>query len=219
MDQVEFWRWLHILLFVFWLGADVGVFTCGVWLKRPGLTPGERLLLLRVSSVVDLLPRMSAALMLPVGTMLARNWVPAVDATWVAFAWSVALAWLALTFAGIRTVGTPAGARVSLVTHVFLVLLAIVCFVASVRWRGGAAPGPAWVADKLALYGLVCLLAIGIEVAFRPVVAGFARLAAPGEAAAGEAQIARGMNVTLGVVATLYVVVLVASFLGTAKPG
>lgn len=219
MDQVEFWRWLHILLFAFWLGADVGVFTCGVWIRRKGLAPGERLLLLRVSSIVDLLPRTSAALMLPVDTMLARHWVPAVDDTWVAFAWSVALAWLALTFAGIRTFGTPAGARISLVTHAFLVVIAIVCFVASAQWRGGAAPGPAWVADKLALYGLVCLLAIGIEVAFRPVVAGFARLAAPGEQAAGEAQIARGMNVTLGVVAALYAVLLVASFLGTAKPG
>lgn len=218
MDAHEFWRWIHILLFVFWLGADVGVFTCGVWMKRAGLTPEERVLLLRVSSIVDLLPRISAALMLPVGTMLARVWVPAVDDTWVAIAWAVSIAWLVLTFAGIRTFGTPAGAKISLVTHVFLIALAVVCFWTAAQWRNGPGAGPGWVATKLTLYGGVCLLAIGIELGFRPVVAAFGKLMAPETRAEGEAQLARGLNITLGVVAALYAVLIVASWYGTARP-
>ena len=31
-------RFVHILLFAYWLGADFGVFLGGGWMSRPGLT-------------------------------------------------------------------------------------------------------------------------------------------------------------------------------------
>ncbi len=219
MDAYEFWRWIHVILFVLWLGADVGVFICGSWVRRESLSVEQRTVLLQASAVIDLWPRFSAALMLPVGLMLARTWNPGLGAGWVAAAWAVALVWLGLTLLGMRHMGTPLGATLSRVTHAGLVALSIACFACGYAWLQAASEGlGAWLAAKLMLYGVVALLAIGIEIAFGPVVKGFPMIANEAERARGNELIRSGMNRTLAVVATLYAVLLVASILGVAKP-
>ena len=219
MDAYEFWRWIHVILFVLWLGADVGVFICGSWVRRESLSVEQRTVLLQASAVIDLWPRFSAALMLPVGLMLARTWTPALGAGWVAAAWAVAIVWLGLTLLGMRHMGTPLGATLSRATHAGLVVLSIACFVGGYVWLQAASEGlGAWLAAKLLLYGVVALLAIGIEIAFGPVVRGFPMIANDAERARGNELIRSGMNRTLAVVATLYAVLLVASILGVAKP-
>lgn len=219
MDAYEFWRWIHVILFVLWLGADVGVFICGSWVRRESLSVEQRTVLLQASAVIDLWPRFSAALMLPVGLMLARTWNPGLGAGWVAAAWAVALVWLGLTLLGMRHMGTPLGATLSRVTHAGLVALSIACFAGGYAWLQAASEGlGAWLAAKLMLYGVVALLAIGIEIAFGPVVKGFPMIANEAERAGGNELIRSGMNRTLAVVATLYAVLLVASILGVAKP-
>ncbi|MCZ8130807.1 MAG: hypothetical protein O9284_05845 [Steroidobacteraceae bacterium] len=219
MDLHEFWGWVHVLLFAFWLGTDVGVFVCGAWLRDTALSVEQRVVLLKAASVIDLLPRASAALMLPVGVMLARPWGGFDVVLWTTVAWVAAIAWLALTATGMRLFGTPAGRRVQLATWAFLVGLALASFAAGAWWWSEYAGQPnAWVGTKLVLYGFVCLLAIGIEVGFGPVLAGFARLSAEASAADANRLIVTGMNRTLLVVAALYVVLLAASWVGVAKP-
>jgi hypothetical protein len=218
MDAIEFWRWIHILLFVFWLGADVGVFICGSWVRRESLSPEQRMVLLQASAVVDLWPRVCAALMLPAGLMLARNWIPALDASWVIGGWVAAAAWLALTFLGLRHMGKPLGVTLGHVTNVFLLLLCGVCLAGGWAWlQSDYSPG-AWLGSKLLLYAFVCILAIGIDFMFRPVVRGFGLLADEAQRSTANTLIRDGMNRTLLVVATLYAVLLIASFLGVAKP-
>ncbi len=219
MDAYEFWRWIHVILFVLWLGADVGVFICGSWVRRESLSVEQRTVLLQASAVIDLWPRFSAALMLPVGLMLARTWNPALGTGWIAAAWAVAIVWLGLTLLGMRHMGTPLGATLSRATHAGLVALSIACFAGGYAWLQASPEGlGAWLAAKLMLYGVVALLAIGIEIAFGPVVKGFPMIADEAERARGNQLIRSGMNRTLAVVATLYVVLLVASILGVAKP-
>ncbi len=219
MDALEFWRWAHILLFVFWLGADVGVFLCGAWARREELSVEQRMILLQASGVVDLWPRVCAALMLPVGLMLARNWNPTLDATWIGASWAVAILWLVLTFVGLRHMGQPLGAKLQQVTNVLLVALSIACFAGGWAWlQSDHSPG-AWLGSKLALYGVVCLLAIGIDYLFRPVIQGFMLLPDAAQRTQANQIIRAGMNRTLTIVGLLYAVLLVASWLGVAKPG
>ncbi|MEN9315122.1 MAG: hypothetical protein RIS35_1515 [Pseudomonadota bacterium] len=219
MDAYEFWRWIHVILFVLWLGADVGVFICGSWVRRESLSVEQRTVLLQASAAIDLWPRFSAALMLPVGLMLARTWNPALGAGWIAAAWAVAITWLGLTLLGMRHMGTPLGATLSRATHAGLVALSIACFAGGYAWLQAAPEGlGAWLAAKLTLYGVVALLAIGIEVAFGPVIKGFPLLSNDAERQRGNELIRAGMNRTLVVVATLYAVLLIASILGVAKP-
>lgn len=218
MDALEFWRWAHILLFVFWLGADVGVFLCGSWARREELSVEQRMILLQASAVVDLWPRVSAALMLPVGLMLARNWNPSLDASWITASWLAAGAWLVLTFVGLRHMGKPLGATLQQVTNVLLVVLSVVCFAGGWAWLNSAYSPGSWLAGKLALYGVVCLLAIAIDLMFRPVIQGFMMLPDAAQRTQANQVIRSGMNRTLMVVGTLYAVLVIASWLGVAKP-
>jgi hypothetical protein len=218
MDAIEFWRWAHILLFVFWLGADVGVFLCGSWSRREDLSVEQRMILLQASAIVDLWPRVSAALMLPVGMMLARNWNPALDGAWVAASWIVAITWLVLMFVGMRNMGKPLGAKLQQVTNVLLIALSIACFAGGWAWLQSEYSPGSWLAGKLALYGVVCLLAIAIDLMFRPVIQGFMLLPDEAQRAQANQIIRTGMNRTLVVVGALYAVLVVASWLGVAKP-
>ena len=61
---------LHLLLFVYWLGADIGVFYSARYVQDTTLTLESRRTALRIMGWVDQLPRYSLVLMLPVGTTL-----------------------------------------------------------------------------------------------------------------------------------------------------
>jgi hypothetical protein len=63
---------LHILLLVAWLGIDVGVFYSSFVLRRPGLSTDARSEVRRVMVTLDLAPRVSLILMVPVGLGLAH---------------------------------------------------------------------------------------------------------------------------------------------------
>jgi hypothetical protein len=218
LDLHDFWRWVHIMLFVLWLGADVGVFICGWWIRRPTLSLEQRMVLLQASGVIDLWPRVSAALMLPAGLMLAVSWVPALTWPWLVSAWLVAGAWIVLTFVGMRLMGTPGGLLLQRITSLGLVVLAVACVAGGASLITGTTPGLQWLGGKLLLYALVCILAIGIEVAFRPVIAGFGMLADRATREQGDALVRQGMNRTLTVVAVLYATLVAASILGVFKP-
>ena len=56
----------HLLLFVLWLGADVGVFLLGQhFRKRATYTLDQRIALLKLLVLVDMTPRSAWALMVP----------------------------------------------------------------------------------------------------------------------------------------------------------
>ena len=61
----------HILLLVAWLGIDVGVFTSSFFIRRRGLSPDARTELRRVMRGLDLAPRLSLVLTMPVALGLA----------------------------------------------------------------------------------------------------------------------------------------------------
>ncbi len=64
-------RFLHVLLFAYWLGPDWGVFVNGRRVADPELSREERLRFLRASVAIDILPRSSIVLLVAVGLTLA----------------------------------------------------------------------------------------------------------------------------------------------------
>src|SRR3954471_7943347 len=94
MISTSIWAYIHILLFVFWLGTDVGVFTAAIFLKNPAQSYETRLTLMRLLSKIDILPRLCFALILPVGLQLTRGLgiYPVSDAL-LASGWAIGLGW------------------------------------------------------------------------------------------------------------------------------
>jgi hypothetical protein len=102
---------VHILLLVAWLGVDVGVFTSSFFIRRRELPGLARVELRRVMRSLDLAPRVSVVLTIPVALGLAQAagfasvpaWILLAVAT-VAVLWAGGLVWL---FARTDTLGHP----------------------------------------------------------------------------------------------------------------
>lgn len=214
-------KFVHILLFVYWLGADLGVFILARMVRRSDLSFEQRALLLRAAMIIDLLPRVAFVLMFPVGLHLgdAANLVEPPSAAY-AIAWAVAVAWLILIRA-IWKAGGDHGRQQrlnSMHTGLQVVLLVVVTAlgVASLLGRG---PFPAdWLGAKVLLFGLIFFCAIMIDVRFRPIGPAFARLAQEGSKPDIESAISRAVNEAIVWVLATYALVAIIAFVGTVKP-
>ena len=58
---------LHVLLLVFWLGTDMGVFFGSFRLRDPRLSVDARLAIARLTSLLDMGPRTGVILSVPTG--------------------------------------------------------------------------------------------------------------------------------------------------------
>ena len=97
-------RWLlgvHIVLVIAWLGIDVGVFTSSFVMRRPGLSAETRTTIRRLMRALDLAPRISLLLMIPVALTLARlsGWGLSNVPAWVF--WLIAVVFVAMAVASV----------------------------------------------------------------------------------------------------------------------
>ncbi len=63
---------MHVLLFVYWLGGDLGVFYSSKFVVRPDISPEARSISAKIMLDLDLIPRMCMSLMLTVGGILTE---------------------------------------------------------------------------------------------------------------------------------------------------
>lgn len=211
----------HLLLFVLWLGADVGVFVLGQhFRKRAAYSLDQRLALLKLLVTIDLVPRAAWALMVPssLSVLAAGGWweVP----LWLlVLAWAVGLVWLALVLDAHAHEQTPRAARNRRIEGWLRWLLA-----AFYLWLGAQSLiadtplAPDWLALKALLFGAIFIAAIMIDVAFKPVGAQLKAVLELGSSEATEVPLRRTMDRTRLFVWTVYALLLVTAFLGNAKP-
>ena len=69
MIEHQLWVFVHILLFVYWLGGDLGVFLLAKAAKRPDLSFAERAFALRMAIMIDLVPRLCFAMFIRFTTL------------------------------------------------------------------------------------------------------------------------------------------------------
>lgn len=220
MTAHRLWVFIHILLFVYWLGADLGVLLLAREAKRRDLGIAERGFALRMAVAIDFLPRICFALMLPVGLAVTASGGFASLPTWAhAAAWILAASWIVLIVALGRAVGSPRGEQLNR-WHLGLqaVLLVVLGCVAIASLTMGAPFPFAWLATKLLLFAAIFGLGIGIDYAFRPVAPAFMRLAGGSGTAADESALSRGVDGAIRYVLALYLLLIVIALLGVTKP-
>lgn len=213
--------YLHLLLFVLWLGADVGVFLLGQhFRKRARYTLDQRIALLQLLVIVDLVPRVAWALMVPVSLAVLRGggwW--AVPWPLLAAAWTVGAFWTWLILDTHRHDRTPRAARNRRVENVLKYgLTAFYLWLGTQSLLTGAPLAPTWLALKALLFGCIFLAAIMIDVRFRAVGPQLANLLQNGSSDATEIPLRRTMDQTRRWVWTVYLLLVVTSYLGSVKP-
>ncbi len=213
--------YVHMLLFVFWLGGDVGVFLLGQhFRKRDRYALAERLVLLRMLVLVDMVPRSAWALMVPVSLSVldAGGWW-AVPSALLFGAWIVGGFWLWLTWDVYLHEGTSrarTGRRIEVSLKFGLTLFYL--GIGSVSLATGVPLAPGWLATKALLFGAIFVSAMLIDYSFKPVGGQLARLIAEGSSDATEPPLRRTMDRTRIWVFVIYLLLIVTSWLGSVKP-
>lgn len=211
----------HLLLFVLWLGADVGVYLLGQhFRKRDRYTLDQRLALLKLLVEVDMVPRTAWALMVPISlSVVTVTGYWAVSDWGLLLAWLVGMFWIWLVWDAHAHEQTPRAARNRRIEAVLRVALAIfyLGLGAVSLWRG-APLAPPWLASKALLFGLIFVAAIMIDIRFKPVGPQLLKLIHEGSSDATELPLLRSMNRTRLWVWMVYLLLLLTAWLGLNRP-
>lgn len=211
---------LHLLLFVYWLGADIGVFYSARYVQDQSLSLESRRTALRIMGWIDQLPRYCLVLMLPVGTTLAvASGALRFSGGALAAIWVVGFAWLAVVYAIHHFQGTPLADRLrsfDLVWRVSLVALLLFAGITGLMRTGPVITD--WLALKLLLFAALVFSGIMIRVFGKPIGPALRQILSQGSNAELEAQLARGFTRTRPFVLAIWVLLLLTAYVGLTKP-
>lgn len=210
----------HLLAFVFWLGADLGVAILGQAFRDTSKPLATRLEILRLLTVVDMGPRTAWVVMVPLSLSLvdAGGYWDAPLALLV-IAWLMGAAWMVVLWKGFWAGHSPEAARLKRVE--FWIKAAIAVFYG---WLGISAAlgfGPLnadWLGLKALVFAAIFVAAIMIDVAFKPVGPLLGALIAQGSSDMTEIPLRRAMDRTRLWVWLTYALLVVIAFLGNVKP-
>lgn len=220
------WQYLHILLFVYWLGADLGVFLAARFVARADLPLAERLRFLDLLLKIDMGPRTALILMVPVGATLAvQLGVVAFLVDWLPLVWLASIAWLALAWRiALRPQHPTAAVCTTIDRGVRWALVLAISTLAIVSLLTGAPVFAPWLAAKLLLFAGVVTLGLLLRGVLGDWAAGFAALRTAAAdntgaaAAAANARITAAQRRATPYALLLWLLVAAIAFLGVAKP-
>ncbi|MCC5581284.1 hypothetical protein IMZ11_37340 [Microtetraspora sp. AC03309] len=224
------WIVLHLTLFVFWLGGDLGVFYSSRFVLKASLTPQARATALAVMSGLDLGPKVCLVLFLPSGvTLMALDphgasafGIPLFPWWFVAATWVFALAWLAVTVTEHRTHGRFPMVRMADWAIRIGVIAAMACsaiYTLAAAEPFGVTTNPRWLGGKILLYTLAIIAGLGIRRTLRPFGPAFGTLMATGSTPEVERTLKKSVDGCLPYVWVIWASVLAAAALGVLKPG
>jgi hypothetical protein len=220
MDSYQIWLYAHVLMFVYWLGADLGVFTLALALKNPAYSVEQRVLLMRMSLLIDLTPRAAMALIAPVGLYLAETLGLVSVPNWLnAIIWVTAFAWIAGEIVAFRNMGKPLMMKIYMGTGTLFVIIFLACTWYGIQSLRLGEPFMAnWLAIKVLLFGQVFLVSSLMAVCYAPVEAIFKEMQANGSTPELEARVCKQVNRGAVVTVTLFLLLATIAFMGQAKP-
>lgn len=221
MNSYPLWQYVHILLFVYWLGADLGVFVASRYVARADLALEERLRFLELLLSVDMGPRTALILMIPVGFTLATTLglAPFADG-WLPAIWVIAVGWLVLAWHLFRAGRDPRAARWARVDQLLRIAV-IIAFLGTglATFLTGGPLGTAWLAGKFVLFAGVVTLGLLLRIVIRDWIRGFAQLRVEATRDSANALIHAAHRRAARMAMLLWLFVAAIAFLGVVKPG
>ncbi len=211
---------MHLLLFVYWLGPDVGVYYLSGRICDPALSDGQRLVAAQTMAQIDLVPRICMSLMLTVGGILTEY----VGIPHPAWQWAGILllgpVWLSLVLIIHFKAGTSLGETATRIDFYFRFAL-LFGILASVvySWSTGRLDAAPWVGGKLLLFAGIIVFGLLMRVAVKPLIAGIGRMAQEGSSDEINQVMSGSLARTKPFVLGLWVCLLLEGFLGVFQPG
>jgi hypothetical protein len=211
---------LHLLLFCYWLGGDIGVFDSSGFAAIPKLGIEARMTAARIMLALDLVPRVCGAVMLTVGGLLSE-YSGVTHAGWqLAAIIALAPLWLGLELIMHFKHDTPLGQGVAKFDNPFKILIMIAC-VLSVAWSfstGRLAEAP-WVGYKILVFVWIVFCSLIINKTVGPYVVGVQKIASGEINEAENIAMAASLRQVKWAVVGIWAGIVVAAILGVVKPG
>ena len=213
-------KYLHVLLFVYWLGGDAGVFYSSQFVTNPKLSRDARMTAFKIFANLDMLPRYCLALMLTVGGVLAE---------FVGYkhpAWQMALLvalgpiWVWVVHTIHAREGTDFSKKLATLDRYFRVFM-IAALIASViyHWYTGPLRPYPWLAAKLLIFAFLIFCGFLIRVKLPPFIEGFRTLASTGATPESDQKMIEGMAACRPYVLLIWAGVAISALIGILKPG
>jgi hypothetical protein len=214
--------YVHIVLFVYWLGGDLGVFFSAKYVADRKLSMDERFRFLHLLMNCDMGPRTALLLLLPVGLEMARIiGVIEVSPAIGGIVWLVSLIWVAANWwmhfnerhaivPKLRTIDQN-------LRYVLIVLIA-----GSAIYSIATGNGPVlatWLQVKLLVYAFAICLGLYLRAEIKQWIVGFGMIRQGGDAAdKGNTIIEESLVRSQRAAFLLWFAVALAAFLGKVKP-
>lgn len=220
MDPQTFWIMAHVVLLVYWLGADISVFYSSLQIIKPENSPETRAAVARVLNFVNAFPGVASILMLPVGLMLAAGkGLSPIDGGWLVLPWILAAVWLLISVSATSQRGTPLGQTyASIDLWIRIVLIAVLIIAAIASFANGEPFASNWLALKVLLYAYVLVCGLGIRFTFAKFGPAFGRLMAEGSTPEVEAGLRGPVLQVKPWVLGLWAGLVAMSLIGIAQP-
>lgn len=221
MEAFDAWKYLHILMFVFWIGTDLGVFLSAKKSTDPDLSFETRVLLLHMALRIELLPRTMWKAALPLGVMLSEGMgLIDIGTSGIIATWVFSVGWWAVSMYGAYHYDKPVGHKFAKVTNVLTGAVGVACIAVaamSLVGNGPIDPDATWLSWKIGLYGLINLMVIVMIVVFDPLGAAFGRLAVEGSTPEIEGIISGVMDRSVVIIWATYSTIALVAFIATTK--
>jgi hypothetical protein len=211
---------IHVILFVYWLGPDWGVWVTSHYLAKPGLPIDERRRFLAAMLKIDLVPRSCLILLLPVGLQLAADLgLSPLTGIWLGLAWAFALVWLVVSWLVYLRKGPLAGELLRRVDNgVRYVVAPVMIAAGSYSLLSGQWFGTTWLGLKVALFGVIVALGLILRSFVGLWVTGFQRLACEGPSSEIDGMFVTALDRAKPVVFVFWGCSALMAFLGITKP-
>jgi hypothetical protein len=212
---------LHQILFVFWLGPDIGIYMWSTKATNPELTPAQRVAAGRIMRAIDIIPKACMSLMLTFGGILTE--LMGIEHPWWQMIGIVLLGpvWLTLTILVYQRAGTEAGHRLASLDIWFrwLVVISVIGSIGLSMSTGRLEEFP-WVTGKLMLFAAVIFFSIMMRKRLQTFIAGIDQLDAAGGATPElDQQLKLSMSRARIFMFATWLGLAMAAALGMAQPG
>jgi hypothetical protein len=204
---------LHILVFVYWLGGDLGVFYASTILTDTKTSPQGRIIAAKVLAQVDMAARTAMIFALPTGLSLAhtKGWISIPPSILFAL-WLFSLTWLVLAWV-LHLKHAPPTALIRKIDLVIRFGLTG-ALLSSTFW----ANLPLFIALKVLILATTIVLGLLIRRALAPFGPAFGQMVALGPTPETDAIISKSLAQSRPAVLAIWVLLLLAAFLGIVQP-
>jgi hypothetical protein len=208
---------LHVLAFVYWLGADLAVLYAAKYGADEKLSVETRQTIGDIMAFVDLFPRISVPLIGASGmniAFLSGRFV--LHEVWIWFAWLAALLWVSSSLFVYKNRANPDCIEpvVRFDTLWRIILLTLVAGVAVASFFGLGITSSLSLATKLLIYSLAIALSLVLRLLFQPYRPALGRIVAKGNNTADSAIMKKALASAKPVVILIWMLTVVAAAIG-----